>query len=414
MEKAKKPENELQRLEALRNTSLLDSLPDGDYDAITKLASQICQTPIALFSLVDQDRQWFKSKVGLEASETHRDLAFCAHAILKDDVFVVEDATLDKRFHDNPLVTGQPNVVFYAGTPVHDPATNLPLGTICVIDNKARSLSQQQLESLSILAKQVSRLIELRLKVRELESLNTRLLHVSSAVKNMNEGFVIQDKTGKIVDYNPSALNILELTEDEILGRSSSDPRWKAIKADESHFPGHEHPAMMALSTGLPQIKVKMGLRFSPSKTKWISVSANPIFTPGNPLPTSVVTTFVDVTELQSTQEHLIENARLVSLAEMASGVAHEINNPLSIIVGSHSILNKAVERLGIQDPAVSNHLKKIKDTVFRISKIVRGLQTFARDASKDPNTNINLKEVITDVISISAERFKKDRKSVV
>jgi GAF domain-containing protein len=113
-----KPENEIERLQVLKDFAILDSLSEKEYDSITQLASFICGTPIALVSLVDEDRQWFKSKVGLNVSETARELSFCQYTILGDDVFEVQNATENKLFSENPLVTGNPNIRFYAGAPL--------------------------------------------------------------------------------------------------------------------------------------------------------------------------------------------------------------------------------------------------------------------------------------------------------
>ncbi len=165
------PENEEQRIRALEEVGILDTLEEQAYDDLTHLAAQICGTPIALVSLVDRDRQWFKSHYGLGARETPRDAAFCAHAILADEVFVVEDSSLDTRFHDNPLATGAPHVKFYAGAPLIM-RDNLRLGTLCVIDNEARELTIAQKQALEVLARQVVSQLELRLKVKELQSLD--------------------------------------------------------------------------------------------------------------------------------------------------------------------------------------------------------------------------------------------------
>jgi|GEM_PF-525578 len=154
------PANEAKRLEALRYFGILDTPAEEAFDDITKLASEICNTPIALISLVDTNRQWFKSKVGLNVSETARDIAFCAHAIHQKEILVIPDTTHDSRFAQNPLVVDNPNIRFYAGAPLIS-SDNFALGTLCVIDRFPRDLSKFQLEALERLARTSIRLIEM-------------------------------------------------------------------------------------------------------------------------------------------------------------------------------------------------------------------------------------------------------------
>jgi len=170
MPKAPIPANEDARLKLLEELQILDTELEATYDEITKFASKICAAPISLVSLIDADRQWFKSHYGLEVTETPKDYAFCAHAILASETFVVEDSKDDDRFSDNPLVTGDPHVIFYAGVPLEVEA-GLRVGTLCIIDNKPRKLTAEQKEALECLAHQVVTLLRLRLKNYELERL---------------------------------------------------------------------------------------------------------------------------------------------------------------------------------------------------------------------------------------------------
>ena len=179
MKPADIPENEIERLKVLKTYNLLDTLPDEDYDAITKIAAAICNTPIALISIIDENRQWFKSRHGLETKETARDFAFCAHSILNpDELLIINDARKDDRFHDNPLTVGDPNVVFYAGAPLNS-LEGHSLGTLCVIDNEPKDLNENQKESLKLLSRQVTLLFELRKKNQELLNANEEVLRLN-------------------------------------------------------------------------------------------------------------------------------------------------------------------------------------------------------------------------------------------
>jgi GAF domain-containing protein len=161
---------EAARLAALRDYGVLDSLPEPVYEEIAFLASYICETPIALVSLVDEDRQWFKAKVGTAIDGTSRDIAFCAHAILqRDEVFVVDDALEDPRFASNPLVREDPKIRFYAGAPLQSPS-GLPLGTLCAMDHVPRRLSADQTRALQALSREVVVHLELRRLVAELSA----------------------------------------------------------------------------------------------------------------------------------------------------------------------------------------------------------------------------------------------------
>jgi GAF domain-containing protein len=148
------PENEAERLNTLRGYGILDTHPEDNFNDLTWLAASICGTPFSKISLLDEDRQWFKSKIGLEVRQTPRVESFCAHAIMSSELFVVPDASRDPRFAANPMVAGEPLVRFYAGAPLIAPNGHI-LGALCVLDQVPRQLSSEQMESLRILSKQV-------------------------------------------------------------------------------------------------------------------------------------------------------------------------------------------------------------------------------------------------------------------
>ncbi|HET8829578.1 MAG TPA: PAS domain S-box protein, partial [Pelobium sp.] len=169
--------NEQERLATLKGYQILDTLPKEAFDRFTKLAAIICDVPISLVSLIDENRQWFKSQVGLEVKETPRKIAFCNHTIRDDKILEIEDATNDFRFKDNPLVTSSPNIKFYAGFPLVDP-NGYALGTLCVIDTKPNKLSETQKNALKLLAKSVIDLIVLQRKIQEIENFD-KLFQIS-------------------------------------------------------------------------------------------------------------------------------------------------------------------------------------------------------------------------------------------
>ncbi|GAB3756312.1 GAF domain-containing protein [Spirosoma pomorum] len=175
---------ETKRLAALDRYAILDSLPEQEYEDITQLAAQICGTPVALISLIDSQRQWFKSNRGLSFRETPREYSFCAHNLISPATpFIVPDARLDERFRLNPLVTGDPHIVFYAGEPLVD-EDGQALGSLCVIDSQVRRLDEGQLNALRILDRQVVSLLTARRKTIQNRLLSQQL--ASSEVRFEN------------------------------------------------------------------------------------------------------------------------------------------------------------------------------------------------------------------------------------
>ena len=191
MIKPKLPPDEKERLTAVLSYNLLDTLPERDFDNITSLAANICDTPISLITLVDADRSFLKSHFGVSINESKRDTSFCGHAILEEnEIFIIEDARKDVRFKDNPLVS-EMRAVFYAGVPLINPA-GYPLGTLCVFDNKPRTLNKQQKSALAGLAYQVVQLFEARKQNRILLALQEELKERNEELKNF-AGIVSHD-----------------------------------------------------------------------------------------------------------------------------------------------------------------------------------------------------------------------------
>ncbi len=152
MKKAPIPQNETARLEALKQLGILDTPTEERFDQITKEATAKLQVPVSTISIIDEDREWFKSCQGLDNKEGARDISFCGHAMLSREIFIIEDTLQDERFKDNPYVTGKPGIRFYAGIALHDQASGLPIGVLCVKDFKPKKMSLEEIEILMKLA----------------------------------------------------------------------------------------------------------------------------------------------------------------------------------------------------------------------------------------------------------------------
>lgn len=308
--------DERDRLAALRRLGVLDTPDEERFDRITRLAAQLVGTPIALVSLVDEERQWFKSRVGLDAAETPRSVAFCSHAIdgQPDELFVVPDAHADLRFCDNPLVTGDPHVRFYAGRVIREPGGQ-PMGTLCVIDHQARHLSdaeRQALDDLGALVEQEFVRMRYSDAIVELDASERSKAHI---LESLAEGLVLHAPDGRIVEWNPAAERVLGLSGDEMAGRTPVDPRWRAVRPDGMPWPGEDHPASRVLRTAQPVVAETMGVHRPDGSLVWLRVSAQPTLDTANHL-TGVVASFEDITTERALEASLAESVAAAERTE--------------------------------------------------------------------------------------------------
>ncbi len=222
--------NERRRLAALKRLNILDTPPEERFERLIRIAKRYYNVDIALFSILDEERQWFKARDGLDATETPRSMAFCDHAIRQDRAFIIEDATRDPRFRDNPLVTGKPHIRFYAGIPVREP-TGFKLGSLCIIDSRPRKITDVDLEVLRNLASLVEDEIE-RAYYGAADQTNIDVSHLNRAIYRAQNVFLSSDNEHAAFEVLLNDLLTLTGSEfgliSEVLHRPSGDPisRW--------------------------------------------------------------------------------------------------------------------------------------------------------------------------------------------
>ena len=326
------PVDETERLAELRRLLLLDTAPELEYDDLVTLASEICQTPIALVSLVDQDRQWFKAKVGIAATETHRDDAFCAHAVCEPrELFTVHDATNDPRFANNPLVTGGPGIRFYAGAPIVSDDGHA-LGTVCVIDTRPRTLSASQQRCLQALARQAAGLMNLRKTTAA--AARVAIDHVDLTIEarlKQEQGaelldLVLQGRGLGLWDLDvASGRWIASAHELEILGYTGAE----AELADQ-HWRTLVHPDDLGLTTSTmgphlrgeaPFYECTHRMRHRSGRWLWIFSRAVVVRRDASGVPTRIVGTHTDITEARRLETERQHNAERLELALLGGDI---------------------------------------------------------------------------------------------
>ncbi|HQR88288.1 MAG: histidine kinase [Caulobacter sp. 32-67-35] len=351
------PDLEQRRLAALWALDILDSLEEDGFNDLVAEVSETCDTPISLISLIDTDRQWFKARVGLDAQETPRDVAFCNHAIQTPALLVIEDVSLDPRFRDNAFVTGAPGIMAYAGAPLTT-VDGLRIGALCAIDTRPKRWTPRELRCLERLSRVAMTMIETRAgarvavaQIQTLEDLRRSDQRYRTIIAAMREGVVLQDQASVIIEHNAHAARLLGMTSDQLAGRSSVDPDWSLVTAEGAPLTVDQQPSMQCLRTGKPVLDFMLGVNLPNRDQRWLNVNSLPIFEGDGPTPAQTLTTFVDITQLKRQETALIE---AVAAAERASAakstflanVSHEIRTPLNGVIA----LAKALSRLDMPD----------------------------------------------------------------
>ncbi len=359
------PANEEARLRSLRSLEILDTAPEERFDRITRLASLAFNVPISLVSLVDVDRQWFKSRHGLDASETGRDISFCGHAILSDDQLVVEDALNDSRFHDNPLVVGEPYIRFYAGTPLRDEAGH-KLGTLCLIDRVPHTFTADHRALLREFGEMAqTELISIAREEIIGQRDEIRLLH-ESVFAVMHGAVMVLDANGEVISANESAKKMV----DRQFRADKSVQDWQIDRVDlhGNSIPFEDRPLPFTLSTGQPVTGRVMGFPEESGETRWLEINTQPLMAPGETKPYAVVLSMDDITERLNLE-------RLKT--QFVSMVSHELRTPLTAINGSLSLLNSGA--LGQMSEKATRMLEVAHCNTERLVRLVNDILDLQR-----------------------------------
>ncbi len=374
------PQDEIQRIQALQALGILDTPPEERFDRLTRLVATFLNVPIALISLVDSERQWFKSRVGLASEETSRDVSFCAHAIHFDDLFVVKNAQQDKRFADNPLVRQEPRIRFYAGQPLHAPDGSR-VGTLCAIDSKPRELKPHEYQALRDLAA----IAETELRLADIQTLQEeigkqkRLQEAKEAELNQFfhlslDLFCILDLDGNFVRLNPAFENTLgwfihELEHESFFQRVHPDDR------DTTAHHIHKLPHLEATLCFENRYLHKDG------SYRWILWSFRPL-----PKTHKLYAVARDVTankkqmmELASAKE-VAEQANQIK-SEFLANMSHELRTPLNSVIGFSNLLmvneggHLSETELSYLDRILNNgkHLLALINQILDLSKVEAG-----------------------------------------
>lgn len=451
------PINEEERLEVLYRYQMLDTPPEQVFDDLTKLAAQICDCKISVISLVDRNRQWFKSKYGLAAPETSREVSFCGHVILTDELMEIPNTKEDDRFHDNPLCLDAPNIQFYAGAPLINPY-GFRIGTICVIDDKPKKLNDFQKEFLKTLSRQVITLFELNEREQQLRIMHSQL----QAINELRATYIdLNLDRKKFFDY--LLKSILQLTKSgygfigEIKTDEQNNPFLKTysltdiswneetrnfyqkyaplglefknlntlfghvIKTQEPLITNEpqKHPSSAGLPKGHPPLNAFMGLPIyfagkmiamvgvankenGYSQTDYLQIKEY-LQVAGE-----MINAHQKQVELEQQQKFSNHAAKLASIGEMAAGVVHEINNPLTIVKSNVKFIKDILNRNGHLSVELIEKIQKVNIATERIIEIVKGLRNFSR-SDESQFTNFDFGQLIDETVGLVREIYSKE-----
>jgi len=405
------PANELERHAALCRLNILDTPDEDRFDRVTRIAQSYFKTDIVLVSIIDSNRQWFKSRQGLDATETPRDISFCGHAILGEDIFYVPNALEDQRFADNPLVTGPPNIRFYAGAPLHTPSGER-VGTLCIIHSAPKSLTKEDMRSLRDMADCVEQeLAQVNLQETS-HALASQKSRLQAVLDTVIDGIITIDDKGVVETFNPAAERLFGYAADEVIGKNVKTLMPKRYSEEHDSYLQNYNESNAAKIIGIGREVI--GLRKDGS-TFPMELAVGKMAVHGVQKFTGIVR---DITERKEVSDSLLkakEDADKANRAksEFLSSMSHELRTPLNAILGFGQMLDfnpkeplsDSQKRCVDQIVKGGDHLLVLINDILDLAKIEAGKVELSIE---DIDPNKALEECLTLTMRMATERGLK------